>query len=128
MADVKYGRLFTEADMRKLLRYAATRGEEVGVEALGHDAAGFALDPADRLLMEYEAEAQGPFGLTFPADEPLFLLRGQDAYAPVAVGTYLDELERCGQDDPEHVRAGREANRRMAEWQRANPNRVKLPD
>ena len=56
--DTKYGRLFTEADMRKLAeRLLRDR-------AMGPD-----------ILAEEMAALDGEF--TFPADEPLFLLRGK---------------------------------------------------
>lgn len=55
MAAGKYGRLFTEADVKLLLRYAAHRGQELGVEGLGRDRNGNRVDPGARVLAEYDA-------------------------------------------------------------------------
>lgn len=41
---------------------------------------------------------QDPVGL-IPADEPVFLLRGQDEVAVAAVSYYMGRLRQCGYDD-----------------------------
>ncbi len=60
-----------------------------------------------------------------PADEPVFLLRGQDALAPWCVRQWADVVE--AQDgDPEMVKDAREQAARMDEWQRTVC--CKMPD
>jgi hypothetical protein len=79
-------------------------------------------------------------GKDIPPDEPLFLLRGQDEFAPRAIEAYADELEIAAakhaevlEDEKEltlleqavQVRAHALAMRR---WQLENPGRTKRPD
>jgi hypothetical protein len=130
MSEGKYGRLFTEDDVLRIMRYG---------------------DPgswADTLAM-FDSGERGP--LTFPADEPLFLLRGKDKAAAEAIALPDDLDAGAGpersyyeaafkarldaglvtldseQDDP-HLRAVQAAADAMREWQAANPDRVKAPD
>ena len=58
---------------------------------------------------------QDPAG-KIPADEPVFLIRGQDKAAPGAVRAYAEILESMG-GDPELVRQSREQSARMEDWQ-----------
>lgn len=132
MTDSKYGRLFTERDVLMLLRYAANRGDVDGIVKLGQ-ADGLNVDPGQRLLAEYEAEASGgsPFEdsirLTFPPDEPLFLLRGQDEAAPAAVRDYGHRADDVGAGAV-HLGKVSVAALRLDDWQREHPDRVKVPD
>jgi hypothetical protein len=134
MAEGKYGRLFTEADVHRLLRYAHDRGVTAGM--LEEGAGGLAegdrrsVPPTLREIEDEQVE------LTFPADEPLFLLRGQDKAARMAIGPargdqrrmdYLAACVRAGVSI-EHVQGICDAAQGMAEWQAANPDRVKVPD
>lgn len=64
---------------------------------------------------------QDPAGL-IPADEPVFLLRGQDAIAWMAVAEYASLLERNG-GDPEIVRRATMQAMRMRDW-----HKHKMPD
>lgn len=140
MADSKYGRLFTEADMRRALRYAAHRGEEAGVEALCRDAVGNLVEVGARLLAEMDAEAAVAPELatrfrpsswsvfTFPPDEPLFLLRAKDEVALAGVHGYGEGCDMDGRVDEEQREAVREAIRRFEAWQREHPDRMKVPD
>ena len=62
MPDAKYGRLFTEADMSLAVAHAIEAAWEAGDQQT--------VDSIrDRVLDELPT--------TFPADEPLFLLRGR---------------------------------------------------
>lgn len=119
MAAGKYGRLFTEADIRLLAaRWLGGRpmGPDIMVETLDD------LERAGRL--------------TFPADEPLFLLRGQDRAASFAIAS--TQPESTGIDYAQaalnvgathrHLDEVWKAAARMREWQAANPDRVKVPD
>lgn len=57
-----------------------------------------------------------------PADEPVFLLRGQDCLAAETVEFYADRVERSG-GDPKIVAASREQARKMRQWPKH-----KMPD
>jgi|SRR5579862_6208109 len=116
MADRKYGRLYTEEDMRKLAaRWLGDRemGPDIMVETLS------------------DLDREGAF--TFPADEPLFLLRASDHFAPFAVQDYVkmlsDEQEGDGEpvDRAQYERA-QEVLAEMYAWRREHPDRVKEPD
>jgi hypothetical protein len=59
-------------------------------------------------------------------DEPVFVLRGQDVLAPLAIQQYAEGLRRAGResDAADVEQRGIEFLR----WQAANRDRVKLPD
>lgn len=57
---------------------------------------------------------QDPAGL-IPADEPVFLLRGQDECAAAIVEAYADLAEKRGAS-PELVKACRDQVARMVAW------------
>lgn len=60
-----------------------------------------------------------------PADEPVFLLRAQDALAPMAIEAWVRGLEHH-RGDPETAAAVRQHIDRMFEWQ--NTHGAKIPD
>jgi hypothetical protein len=68
-----------------------------------------------------------------PADEPVFLLRGQDIFAPALILDWAKQLRLAG-GDPEHARKVEDWAQKMIDWQKANPDkmlakgRLKLPD
>ena len=117
MSDAKYGRLYTEADVRRLLDIADSTSPR-------------ALPSFEQLVSDAEP-------LRFPEDEPLFLLRGQDAVAPRAVDAYV---RRCaggvltgdgsGLNHPglAHIDGAHRAYRALRDWQTEHPDRVKVPD
>ena len=57
---------------------------------------------------------QDPAGL-IPADEPVFLLRGQDKVAPMVVRLWAQLADACGAD-PETVASARRQADAMAAW------------
>lgn len=57
---------------------------------------------------------QDPAGL-IAKDEPVFLLRGQDAQAAQIVRRYAYELERCG-GDPVLIKMARDHAAKMDAW------------
>jgi hypothetical protein len=65
-----------------------------------------------------------------PADEPLFLLRGQDRLAGNGVTAYLVGCaEKLGTEEMNaHTKAVADALTAFYEWQRDHPDRLKLPD
>jgi antirestriction protein len=108
MAEGKYGRIFTLDDALTLMKEAVAQGVS-------------ADDDFRRVITDCEGS------LKFPADEPVFLLRGQDASAPDAIEAYA---ENCAQRDADeaHVKAAEDWAHDMNEWQRDNPQRVKVAD
>lgn len=60
-----------------------------------------------------------------PANEPVFLLRGQDALAPSVLLDWASRLRSLG-GDPDMVDLVRVQAVRMIQWQ--NENGVKIPD
>ena len=67
---------------------------------------------------------QDPEG-KIPDDEPVFLIRGQDICAPLAVFAWADEAERRNASS-EIVEAARKQAAEMIEWQERGP--AKVPD
>jgi hypothetical protein len=104
MADCEYGRVFTEADVKLLMAFAYLEGRDG--KSYGQDAEGNAIDRGAHLLAEWQRMAddpQGPFDLkrmlTFPADEPVFVLRGQDLAAADGLVEYKATCEALGTSD-----------------------------
>lgn len=100
--DGKYGRLFTAEDVVRL------------VNAMTHEVPDEELN-LDALIEQAVREADGR-PLTFPADEPLFLLRGKDKFADETVAHYALTCEWGGAGQA-HVEASREAALAMNQWQ-----------
>lgn len=67
---------------------------------------------------------QDPTG-QIPASEPVFLLRGQDVCAPVAVQAWADEAEKCGAD-PAMIAKARAWAAEMITYQA--DKKCKMPD
>lgn len=129
MADSKYGRLYTERDVRRMMSVLAaeTTRHAVEMQQRGGDWQGpqsvqEAEAVCDRLLAEDAASGN----LAFPADEPLFLLRGQDWASKAAIGSYLDECEGLG-SPAEHLQRIEDARADLIAWQEQHPERVKVP-
>lgn len=83
MSDNKYGNLYTEDDVKKIVQHCMEQ------EIQGDDE-----------LMEIIERLRADDGLKFMAGEPLFVLRGKDRLALAAVRCYL---ERC--EGSQHVPA-----------------------
>lgn len=62
-----------------------------------------------------------------PDDEPVFVIRAQDAVAVQTINQYADNATRNGSPSEHHSSARRQAAR-FKEWQDANPDKVKTPD
>lgn len=67
---------------------------------------------------------QDPAGL-IPEDEPVFLLRGQDVFAPDAIHAWADAAQAHGAD-PAIIAAARRQASAMVNWQLEG--RGKVPD
>lgn len=61
-------------------------------------------------------------------DEPIFVLRAKDLLSTLAIGEYINFLERyVPGDSPILIEAVDRLNE-FREWQKTNPGKVKLPD
>lgn len=109
MSDNKYGRVFTQADVEKMLNYAADHG---------YDGEG-AADLAARMDADGER-------FKFPADEPLFILRGRDKRARGTVRYYADH--QSAQAPFNHMNAVEAAYRVFDNYANDNPGEMKEPD
>lgn len=124
MASAKDGRLFTEPDVRRIVRHAIFLHKGVlPREAEAADTTAVVLDFLDGM---HEAKPGEHEALTFPPDEPLFLLRGQDKAAPEAIARY-GAVARYAGAPRELVEASGKASMEMVDWQRDHPDRVKAP-
>ncbi len=61
-----------------------------------------------------------------PADEPVFLLRGQDTHAPAILDLYAKMVAVSAEGDPDITHNTREHAAAMRLWQKQN--RCKFPD
>lgn len=77
------------------------------------------LAKTDKILADLNAEID--------SDEPCFVLRAQDKYAPEAIISYAERC-RWGGASESHVRRALEIRGKMKYWQDANPEKVKVPD
>lgn len=109
MSDNKYGRVFTQADVEKMLDYAIDHG---------YDGEG-AADLAARMDADGER-------FKFPADEPLFILRGRDKRARGAVRFYADH--QSAQAPFNHMNAVEAAYRSFDHFADNFPELIKEPD
>lgn len=125
MAEAKYGRLFTEADVKRIVRHVVLL--YAGKRPTEGEAADDTMGVIDYFDGMHEAKPGEHDALTFPADEPLFLLRGQDVTTPEVIRAYVVEAARAGAS-VEHREAAAAAGRYVAGWQHANADRVKVPD
>lgn len=112
----KYGRLFTEDDVLRIFNAAAVCRCHPS-EAITK------LDAGDIRRLS----GDGAVTLTFPADEPLFLLRGKDLAAHGGAWGYAYEASRCGAS-VEFVTAALAAANDLRDWAEANRARMKVPD
>lgn len=101
--DNKYGRIFTETDVEKIIELAVN-DTEADLNALADQA-----------------------GVKFPVSEPLFVIRAQDQLAPQAVANYLAMSNANGVNSDQLELVARTVNDIKA-FQRDNADRVKLPD
>lgn len=73
-----------------------------------------------------EKEPGNPLG----EDEPVFIFRARDGYAPVAIAEYRDKLLYRGvaHADSNIINRLDDAIRIITDWQKQNPSLVKNPD
>lgn len=109
--DSKYGPLYTQQDLDELINIATAAA------TLGN-----VLD-GSQVVAVFESE-QGP--LTFPKDEPLFLLRGKDSNAWETIVKYIELCESSDASD-EHIRVAQHSAGKILAWQQIHPELVKVP-
>jgi hypothetical protein len=107
MADNKYGRIFTAADVEKVLQVA---------EAEGHFNFDTLLPELDKRGVRFK----------FPADEPLFILRGRDKRALGAIRFYQDH--QSPRAPVNHTDAIAKAFRAFDDYANSHPGELKEPD
>lgn len=117
MADSKYGRIFTAEDVMKIMAHENHPGFPTGTSS----EEGVQLE-----TIIAEGERDG-IEFRFPADEPLFVLRGQDQLASDGIMMYGGV---CAANDASihHIEAVDKAWRQFVGFAEKNPDRMKLPD
>lgn len=107
--DLKYGHLYTEADVTAILQWAWDDGD---------------IPPAK--MMQLLINGDHDIRLKFDRDEPLFVLRGRDRRAEGAIIHYDEhQATNAPRNHVEGIAASRRAFR---EFREANPGRMKEPD
>lgn len=109
MADSKYGRIFTEDDLKKI--------------------AGHRLEISGEYeMMDIVKELDEAGELTFPPDEPLFTLRAKDRLSLGVIRAYFDHCIRVRDIDRTHVDNVEQAHRAFDAFRTEHPDRMKIPD
>ena len=127
MAEAKYGRLFTEMDVKLVATEAAVellrRLNRLGLAAYGtRPDRGELLAIVDAAIAHEDADA----ALTFPPDEPLFLLRGQDSLARDAVDHYAATVR--DRSPERHYQGVLLASDTFGVYAQEHPERMGMPD
>lgn len=127
MSLPKYGRVFTEADVVELLVHVC------GVNGERPRDYREAPESLKRAITEMEERlAKVPdtqHRLTFPVDEPVFLLRAKDEVAMAGLMGYDEGLFSLDvHPDEPHRRGVGETIRAFEEFERAHPDRMGRPD
>ena len=110
--DARYGRLFTEVDVERIIAEALIQQHKRPPVR------------AAAVIAEVEWRYSDPF--TFPDDEPLFLLRGQDALAGPTLMSYAMVCDDV-RTSQEHRDGAWNAHDVFVDWQAEHPDRVKVP-
>jgi hypothetical protein len=111
---MEYERLFTMQDVHALVLVAGIRGWKAGDSKQGTGKQG----TGEALVEEFDAKAaegDEAHRLTFPPDEPLFLLRGQDLCAVDTIHRYGEIAMNYGATE-RHLRGVAAAEDRFREW------------
>jgi hypothetical protein len=111
MADSKYGRMFTQSDVEKILEWV----EENTNSASAIDTAGI-LEAMDGEGVRFK----------FSADEPTFTFRARDKRAAGAIKHYLDHQARNAPTN--HIDGIMKAFRAFNTYREENPGQMKEPD
>lgn len=101
VAEPKYGRVFTEEDVRRLLFSFQAQAADV-----------------EQALREFDG--------TFPADESVFVLRAKDDIATAGLWGYHEAcLDMAG---PGYIASVREAIQAFDRFREDHPDRMRVPD
>jgi hypothetical protein len=114
--DSKYGKIFTEADVNRIIDFLS----ETGALSVSRD------DISLETTLSAMREDQTVHSLDFD-DQLVFCLVSGDQVATVAVEEYGNLCRANGCDD-QHIYNVRTAAQSFREWQREHPELVKLPD
>lgn len=109
--DGKYGRIYTEKDVRLIVQTAMENDIE-------------SEDELDGILAELDAPDSD---LTFFPDEPLFVLRGKD-YSSVETIQNYRKITHGNGSPPEQVDSVDRAIQSFAQFAAGNPDRMKVAD
>ncbi len=85
------------------------------------------LDGHENKETENLARALVAFNAEMDSDEPCFVLRAQDMYAPKAIVGYSHDC-RWGACSIHHVERAVAVSEDMKKWQKKHPEKVKVPD
>lgn len=110
MSDTKYGRLFTEDDVKTLLR--------VNLNAV-HDDVSYSDEHVQQRIDNFDGK--------FPQDEPLFLVRAQDQLAADLIQEYYYAVmdANCSAG---HIEAVNSVHSSFQKFADDNPDKMKRPD
>lgn len=111
MMDSKYGRIFTEDDVKMIVAAAVKADDPSTVD----------LHPLISNLGGYGFETR------FPEDEPIFVIRGKDKAALRTIIYYYDAAITEGAGD-EHLENVTKAITEFRMFAEENPQRIKIPD
>lgn len=111
MADNKYGRVFAESDVAKILEWVEEN-----------------TNPASAIDYDGIIESMDEEGVRFKfePDEPLFILRGHDKRAIGAIKFYSDH--QSPRAPVNHLDAIDKALQAFIDYREANPGKLKEPD
>lgn len=117
---MKVERLFTLEDAKLLLLSAYIQGWKAGDARTGKG------DWTPERCLNAYGGAPDNGSLTFPPDEPLFVLRGSDPSARGGLGGYFEQaVSALAGDDA--LASAEQIMREFEDWQREHPDRVKVP-
>lgn len=122
MSDNKYGRIFTEEDVKQFIGMAFVAGEEAENDSPTSAGGGEHGCDVDALFEAFDGEE-----FRFPEDEPMFVMRGQDRLALGTLRKYqeLAEAHECDQD---HLNTIEQTLRQFEHFRVSNPDKIKKPD
>lgn len=108
--DNKYGRVFTESDVDKILEWIGDQGEG---------------QPLDLAVALENMDDEG-VRFKFEVDEPLFVLRGHDKRAIGAIKFYAEH--QSSRAPVNHLDAIDKTLQAFIDYREANPGKLKEPD
>lgn len=118
MSDDKYGRIFTEEDVKRIV--GLTLEEAADILPTAQVTMTQTVDDIMSLVWSDAVK------LTFPADEPIFLLRAQDKRALAAVRYYRDH--QSPRAPVKHEQNVDHAMQKFERFRVQHPDRLKEPD